>query len=93
MIFFKIAIVDRGNPIYMKGRLHPTYFIIGLVFIAISLGLYVVDGDSDIFWIMHTGWHAFVMVGAFFAFMGFTRNNKRWYDLKYMYKRMKIKQN
>lgn len=79
VIFFKIVIMDAGNPLNMKDRFFLPDLILGIVLISLSLICFVLD-SWFYYPILHSLWHLLSFLGIPFFLGGLTKNTPYWYS-------------
>lgn len=78
-VFFKIVVIDEGDPVDMYHRLSLPDFTLGIVLMVASLVFYMLD----VYWeygITHALWHVFSFLGAYFLVIGLSRHVDNWYS-------------
>ena len=79
LIFLKIVVIDEGRPTNMMQRVSAPDLIVGIILLTISLIFYVSD-TWYYYWILHSLWHLFSFIGAYFFLIGLSKNTKFWYS-------------
>ncbi len=68
-VFFKLVVLEEGNPRDLSQRLSLPDLLVGLALIGLSLVFFVLD-SYVLYWIMHSLWHALSGIGACFYIAG-----------------------
>lgn len=68
-VFFKLVILEEGNPRDLPERLSLPDLVVGIVLIGLSLVFFILD-SYFIYWLMHSLWHALSGIGAAFYIAG-----------------------
>ena len=78
-IFFKLVVIDEGDPVDMYHRLSVPDFVLGLVLMVLCLVFYMLD----VYWqygITHALWHILSFLGAYFLVIGLSKHVDNWYS-------------
>jgi len=88
----KIFVIEEGNPEYLENRFDFKNLLVGVILIIFSLIFYFIDAYMA-YYAFHSLWHMFFNIGAFFLFIGTTKDLDGWLDSKdiFIYLWRKIK--
>lgn len=78
-VFFKIVVIDEGNPRQIEKRVSVADLVAGVLLIAVSLVFFVLD-SYVCYWFLHTLWHVLSFVGVYFFCAGLARNTPTFYS-------------
>lgn len=78
-VFFKIVVIDEGNPRQIEKRVSVVDLVAGVLLIAVSLVFFVLDSYVA-YWYLHTLWHVLSFVGVYFFCAGLSRNTPTFYS-------------
>ncbi len=78
-IFFKIVVIDEGNPRQIEKRLSLQDLVVGVLLIGVSLIFFVLD-SYICYAYLHTMWHVLSFVGVYFFCAGLSRNTPTFYS-------------
>jgi hypothetical protein len=70
LVFFKVVIIDEGQPLNMYGRVSLPDLLLALLFLVAALICYALD--SYCYGVLHSLWHAVGGLGLYFFLIGLT---------------------
>lgn len=68
-VFFKLVVLEEGDPRDLRERLSLPDLVVGVLLIAVGIVFFVLD-SYVLYWLMHSLWHFFGGLGAGFYLAG-----------------------